>query len=178
MVGKLRLPALVLPFALLCAAPAQDRVIGRPAQIREFPQLPASVAQDLIKHGCRIPQVEGLSQPHNAIQGAFKRRGQRDWAVLCLRRNTSKILVYWNGSASKPAELAPMDETINPSKDGYYRILRVVGAEFVRRHYAPDMSPKPPAVIDHDAIDDGIFEKGSRVHYFHNGDWIQLTGSD
>ncbi|MCU1343241.1 MAG: hypothetical protein JWN92_2664, partial [Candidatus Acidoferrum typicum] len=30
----------------------------------------------------------------------------------------------------------------------------------------------------HDGIDDGIFEKGSSVHYFDNGKWLILAGSN
>jgi hypothetical protein len=42
-----------------------DRVIGRLATVSEFPELPASVAQDLSGRGCRIPQVKGISKRHN-----------------------------------------------------------------------------------------------------------------
>jgi hypothetical protein len=118
------------------------------------------------------------------LQGEFSKRGQYDWAVLCLEedgathRQTSTILIYRHGSAGEPERLAPMDETITPSKNAYYRILRVVGKQFIRRHYQPGLSAKPPSVIDHDGIDDEMFEKGSSVHYFYGGTWSELAGSD
>ena len=133
-----------------------------------------------MSRGCRIPQVKGVPEKHNIIQGRFKKQGKGDWAVLCLRGNTSTILVYWNGSPEGPAQLAPMDETITPSKNGYYRILQAVSEKFIRSHYEPsasDMDPLP-SILDHDGIEDGIFEKGSIVHYFNNGKWLRLAGSD
>src|ERR1700704_2200500 len=50
------------------------------------------------------------------------------------KENTSTIFVYWDWAARNPAQFAPLDETIPPSKNGYYRILRVVGEKFVRGH--------------------------------------------
>ena len=164
---------------VLIGAP-RDRVIGGLAPVSDFPKLPAGIAKDLMNRGCRIPQVKGVREQRNVLQGQFKKAGQRDWAVLCLQGNTSTILVYWNGSAEGPAQLAPMDETITPSKNGYYRILRVVGEKYIRGHYgasASEMDPLPK-ILDSDAIDDGIFEKGSSVHYFDNEKWLTLAGSN
>ena len=155
-------------------------MIGRVAPVGDLPKLPVAIAQDLGNRGCRIPQVKGVQKQRNVIQGQFKKAGQRDWAVLCLQGHTSTILVYWNGSAKGPAQLAPMDETITPSKNGYYRVLQVVGDKFIRSHYdaaASDMDPLP-SILDHAGIDDGIFEKGSIVHYFYDGKWLKLAGSD
>jgi hypothetical protein len=154
--------------------------IGRLLEPGDFPKLPASVAQDLMNRGCRIPQVKGIPEKRNVIQGQFMKPGQHDWAVLCLRGNTSSILVYWNGSAEGAVELAPVDETISPSKNGYYRILQVVGEKFIRSHFdasASDMDPMP-GIVDHDGIDDGVLEKGSIVHYFEHQKWLKLAGSD
>ena len=164
-------------------AHASDHVLSRRASVSDFPELPVDVAQDLARRGCEIPQVEGVSERHNVLQGHFARRGQLDWAVLCLRGDTSIILVYWSGLPKSPAQLAPMDETITPSKKGYYRILQTVDGQFIRDRYLSSRGgvpppPKPPSVIDHDGIDDGIYEKGSRVRYFQNGEWLELAGSD
>jgi hypothetical protein len=164
---------------ILFVAQAQG-VVGRLAPVSEFTELPAAIAHDLTNRGCLIPQVKGISRRQNVIRGEFQKRGQRDWAVLCLKGETSTILVYTEASGSKPVQLAPMDETIAPDKDGYYRVLQVAGEEFIRRHAdasASDMD-RPPAILDHDGIDDGIFEKGSSVHYFYRGKWLKLAGSD
>jgi hypothetical protein len=183
MLRNLKSPLIAAAPILLWAAPTQDHVLSRRASVSDFPELPVDVAQDLARRGCEIPQVEGVSERHNVLQGHFARRGQLDWAVLCLRGDTSIILVYWSGLPKSPAQLAPMDETITPSKKGYYRILQTVDGQFIRDRYLSSRGgvpppPKPPSVIDHDGIDDGIYEKGSRVHYFQNGEWLELAGSD
>jgi hypothetical protein len=170
---------IVVTTGVLAGAEANP-VSGRLRLVSDFPDLPAGLAKDLTNRGCRIPQVQGVSKRHNVIQGEFRKSGQHDWAVLCLQKNTSIIFVYWNGAARNPAQLAPLDETITPSKIGYYRILRVVGEKFIRRHYdasASEMDPLPK-ILDHDAIDDGVFEKGSSVHYLDHGKWLTLAGSD
>jgi hypothetical protein len=180
MLRRLNASLLIAIASGMLAAAQADRAIGRLAPASDFPELPAAIALDLTNRGCRIPQVRGVSKRHNVIQGEFEKPGQRDWAVLCLQKNTSIIFIYWNGVAKNPAQLAPLDETLTPSKNGYYRILRVVGEKFIRSHYdasASEMSPLPK-VLDHDAIEDGIFEKGSSVHYLDNGKWLTLAGSD
>jgi hypothetical protein len=178
MLKYLRAPLIAMAPILLLAVPTQARVIGRLVPVSDFSEVPAEVAQEVARRGCKIPQVEGVSERHNVVQGQFERRGQRDWAVLCLQGNTSTILVYWNGSVKNAAQLAPRDETITPSKNGYYRILHVVDRKFIRNHYSTGETPKPPRVIDHDGIDDGIYGKGSSVHYFYNREWLELGGSD
>jgi len=35
-----------------------------------------------------------------------------------------------------------------------------------------------PGILDHEGIDDGIFEKGSSIHYFYDGKWLEFAGSD
>jgi len=106
-------------------------VVGRLAPVSDFRNLPASIARDLLNRQCFIPQVTAVSGRHNVIQGQFKKPGQIDWAVLCLRGKTSTILVYWNGSPQGVAQLALMDESITSFKNGYYRILQVAGEKFL-----------------------------------------------
>ena len=96
----------------------------------------------------------------------------------------SIIFVYSNESAKSPTQVAPLDETFTSSKRGYFRVLQVAGEKFIPSHHetnAPELDPLPKA-LDHDGtqggIDDGIFEKGSSVHYFDNGKWLILAGSN
>jgi hypothetical protein len=53
-----------------------------------------------------------------------------------------------------------------------------VDSKFIRNHYSTGETPKPASVIDHGGIDDGVYGKGSSVHYFYNGKWLELGGSD
>ncbi|MEK7855151.1 MAG: hypothetical protein AAB288_03600, partial [Acidobacteriota bacterium] len=49
---------------------------------RKFTQLPQTIIADLEKRGCSIPQSCMWTKPHNIARGEFKRKGQKDWAVL------------------------------------------------------------------------------------------------
>jgi hypothetical protein len=124
--------------------------------------------------------VIGIAGLHNVIRGEFHHHGQRDWAVLCLRNNTSTILIYADDTRPNPTELGPMEETLTSSKRGYYRIIRTATPEFIRAHYDGSASgaDRLPKLLDHDGIDDGIFEKGSAIHYAYRGKWLKFPGSD
>jgi hypothetical protein len=50
------------------------------------------------------------------------------------KENTSNIFVYWDWAARNPPQFAPLDETIPPPKNGYYRIQRVVAEKIIRGH--------------------------------------------
>jgi len=68
---------------------------------RSFHQLPHKIIRNLQERGCTIPQEFGNSDPHNVISGEFRTKGQRDWAVLCSRKRSSSILVFWGGSVHR-----------------------------------------------------------------------------
>src|SRR5437773_2711035 len=70
-----------------------------------FPELPANLAAELDRRGCRVPQPD-TSRRQNVIRGQFATPGQTDWAVLCSMNGFSRILVFWNGSQSDIAEIA------------------------------------------------------------------------
>lgn len=150
------LRAACILFAM--SASAANRVVGRLARIEEFSDVPTAIAKDIAARGCRIPQVAGIPKLHNVITGEFKMRGQKDWAVLCLTANhESRVIVYWNGMPAAPYQFASMDETITPSKNGYYRLLAVANEVFIRGHSSRAESPMPK-IIDHHGIEDGISE--------------------
>jgi hypothetical protein len=60
---------------------------------------------------------------------------------------------------------------------GFSRLISTVGRQFIQEHYEAHSGPTPPA-IDHEGIDDAFIEKGSSVRYCHQGEWLELTGSD
>src|ERR1700730_8470134 len=64
---------------------------------QSFHQLPHNIIRSLQNRGCTIPQEFGNSEPHNVVSGEFITRGRRDWAVLCSRKRSSSILVFWGG---------------------------------------------------------------------------------
>jgi hypothetical protein len=147
-----------------------------------FPVLPKSVVRELQRRGCTIPQEQFSKTLNNVISGQFARRGQRDWAVLCSIEGVSSILVFWNGSATNPAELA-RSEDLNYLQGGggdeilFSRGISAAGSGFILRHYQAYGGPKPPR-IDHQGIDNAFLEKASVTLYFFAGKWLQLAGSD
>jgi hypothetical protein len=147
-----------------------------------FAQLPSKIQSELQSFGCRIPQPFGGSAYPNVIEGQFARPGQTDWAVLCSKDNRSAILIFWNGSERAPTALesAPDSNYLTPlenGKIGFSRAISPVGNKFIIAQYRANGGPKPPP-IDHDGINDEFLEKGSTVHYFFQGQWLELTGSD
>jgi hypothetical protein len=159
---------------------AERRIVRLPPTA--FPELPPNVVRELQRRGCGIPQEAFTKNPHNVIKGEFAKPGELDWAVLCSIEGVSTILVFWNGSGKNPAAIAPMEDRnflqgITAGNIGYSRGITAVGAAFITQHFNAYGGPKPPP-IDHQGIDDAFLEKASVTLYFHNGEWLKLTGSD
>ncbi len=169
-----------------------------------FSDLPKRVAAELARRGCTIPQT-AQAEPHNVIHGEFARPGQQDWAVFCSTRDTSdtseyrgyttRLLVFWNGSADNPAEFEPfwegdylfMNEVAEANVDDparglyFYRSISAASRDYITAHdraYGQAERVSLPPTLDHQGIDDGFYEKASIVHYFHEGEWLQLAGAD
>lgn len=148
-----------------------------------FRELPANIVQALLARGCTVPQLWGEGpKPHNVIRGEFARRGQVDWAVLCSRNRASTLLVFWRASADSVAEhatAADLDYLQGAGNDqiGFSRRIGVVEREYILGNYREYGGPEPPP-IDHDGIEDAFDGKVSVIYYYHNGEWLALTGAD
>lgn len=147
-----------------------------------FTRLPAAVVRELQRRGCTIPQEVFSKTPNNAVRGQFARPGQMDWAVLCSVNGASSILVFWNGSANSPADLAVAEDKIylqglGGDKIGFSRGISAVGKDYITRHQVAFGGPKLPP-IDHQGINDAFVGKASVVQYFFEGTWLQLAGAD
>jgi len=158
---------------------AERRIVRLPPAA--FPDLPGTVVRELERRGCTIPQSFS-KKASNVIQGEFAKPGETDWAVLCSVKGVSTILVFWKGSETNPAAIAPLEDRIflqgiSPDTIAYSREITPVGKDFIRQHYNAYGGPKPPP-IDHQGIDDAFLEKASEVWYLHMGKWLKLTGSD
>lgn len=159
---------------------AERRIVRLPPTA--FPELPDNVIRELQRRGCTIPQTPYTKKPHNVVKGEFAKPGQTDWAVLCSVKSISTILVFWKGSETNPAAIAPMADrnylqTINTADPGYSRGINAVGKAFIMRHYDAYGDVKPPPIA-HQGIDDAFIEKASGVWYFYGGKWLKLTGAD
>ena len=158
-----------------------DRLVVR-LRPAAFLELPKNLMADLQRRGCTIPQASMIKERQNVIKGEFARPGQTDWAVLCSVSRVSSILVFWNGSASNPADIAKRKD-INglqgwvDDKIVYSRAITPVGKAFIVEHFDAYGGPKPPP-IDHQGMDDAFVGKASTIHYFYQGTWLQFTGAD
>jgi hypothetical protein len=147
----------------------------------EFPTVGAPLRAELQRRGCTIPQVYTGGPPHNVARGAFRTAGQIDTAVLCSQQHASSILVFWGGNSSNVSVVAPWPDgqflqVVAPGQIGFSRLVRVASPAFIRKHDQPGRSASP--FIAHDGIEDVFVEKASVVWYWHQGQWLQLSGAD
>jgi len=159
-----------------------------------FSEIPQSVARDLKKRGCTIPQwgIVGRKngkEPMNVISGEFQKSGQTDWAALCSINDASTILVFWNGSAENIAQLGGfspdkgwlqgmvMDQKTGDPMIEFSRIISPVGKKFIMVYYEAFGGFQPPP-IDHEGIENTFLDKYSTVHYWYEGKWLALQGAD
>jgi hypothetical protein len=159
---------------------AERRIVRLPPSA--FSELPRNVVRELQRRGCTKPQEAYTKRRHNVIRGESAKHGQTDWTVLCSVKGVSTILVFWNGSETNPAAVAPMEDRnfLQGITDqiGYSRGITPVGEDFIMRHYDAYGGPKPLPSIEHQGIDDAFIEKASVVWYFYSGKWLMLTGAD
>ena len=145
-----------------------------------FTEVPAAIRSDLQKRHCLIPQTYEAHSPENVIHGAFREKGSSDWAALCSQNGTTTLLIYWDGSATKPAEMAAQldTDTADPHNEtnllGYARGIdpatpKSISETIVNKPYGP---------FDHDGIRDAHIEKSSVIHYFKGGTWMTLAATE
>ena len=160
---------------------AAARAISRlPAA--SFPQLPSQVRQALDRRGCTVPQSFAVHRPHNVISGRFARADQLDWAVLCSRRDTAAVLIFWGGRAREPEELgrtadAGFLQHVGGGQIGYSHLIRTVSPAELRERVQADGTKLPPA-LEHDGLEDAFAEKSSAILYREQGRWLLVGGAD
>jgi hypothetical protein len=190
--NRLRLMLVLATSTALCREqiPASswetaDRQVVRLSP-KAFPELPSNLRAELERRGCTIPQVPPqismIKGRQNVIKGEFSKTGQTDWAVLCSIDRISSILIFWNGSSLKPADIektADLDhlQGWRGDKIVYDRVITPVGTKFIMEHYSAYGGEKPPP-LDHQGIDDAIVGKASVVLYLYRGKWLHLSGAD
>lgn len=137
----------------------------------EFTELPKEIIADLEKRKCRIPQTWTLdNKKTNVIEGEFKKKGQKDAAVLCFDGSTNAILIYWDKALKEVSKIYEQQGNDD-------RIIDIADAKYIYVHYERYGGTKPPK-INHHGINDIIPEKASTVHYLHKGKWLELQGAD
>jgi hypothetical protein len=148
---------------------------------KEFPTLPNHILEKLTTQGCTIPQSLENNSPHNVIHGEFGNTGQKNWAVLCSRKDTSSILIFWGGQAPCPSEiLSSPDRTwLQHTGEGisYSRVIASVDPETMLKPLAANKESTPPP-ITHQGIHQSFVGKGSSVQYCYQGKWVELAAAD
>lgn len=145
-----------------------------------FASLSPNVVADLNQAGCTIPQPWQTVELTNVVHGRFTDRGRTDVAVLCSVDGVSSIRVYRGGSTIDVAMVSPVPDRhylmdVGGGETGFTREITVADPEYIRDHHEFYGGPEPPP-LDHDGVDDGFFEAASVVWYWHDGEWLQLTG--
>ncbi len=162
---------------------------GRPLPYRirhlpvsSFPDLPMTIAAELTRLGCLIPQTYEAHRPENIIRGNFETPTSSDWAVLCTAQGDVSLLVFLSSSPSQPAILATAPETTRlqpyPGSDELGFNWGIDPASPAKVHDAQiGLTPRPPR-LDHDALADSTLDRKTRYHYFRNGSWSLLDLPD
>lgn len=147
-----------------------------------YPQLPASVAAELTRRGCLIPQTYEAHQPENVVHGSFERAASSDWAVLCSASGEVKLLVFFGSDPTATMTLGSAAETQRlqaypgGKEMGFNWGIDRAGAEAVRQ--AQNGLKPRPARLDHDALADSVVEQRTIYHYYRNGRWALLDMPD
>ena len=147
-----------------------------------FASLSPRVVADLNQAGCTIPQTWQTTVPTNVVHGRFTDPRQTDVAVLCSVEGVSSIRVYRSGTTTDVAVVSPAPDRshlmdVGGGEIGFTREIGVADPESIRFHNAVYGGPQSPP-LDHDGVDDGFLEAASVVWYWHDGEWLQLTGAD
>ena len=184
---KLIIAIFVTALLFVASIKAQDEWATADTQTvrlapNKFSRLPRKIVNDLEKRGYTIPQYYDETTKHNVVQGEFKQKGRKDWAILCSRNRTSAILIYWNGSTKGVSRIASgydkdYLQTIGGGRIGFSRVIGVANAKYIIDHYKSYGGPKPPK-ISHNGIEDAFAEKASEILYLHRGKWLRLQGAD
>jgi len=167
-------------FATIAGHP-NTRYSIRLLPVSSFPQLPLPVTQQLERLGCMIPQTYEARAPENVISGSFEKKGSSDWAALCsVKGHTSPrgafrsttLYVFFQSDYTHPIALRSQPDTLWLGKEW--------GADYgsawgIAAYPARLMRPRDQ--YDHDGIEDAFVEQSRVVHYFRDGHWTKMEGS-
>lgn len=140
--------------------------------VSSFPQLPKPVAQELTDRGCMIPQTYEAREPENVIRGSFEKEGSDDWAALCSIHGVTTLYAFFQSNLTNPI---PLRHQPDNQWLGVEWSLDYGSAWGIATRPARFMPSNANA--DHAGIEDAFLEKSSTLHYFQNGRWTTLDGS-
>ena len=140
-----------------------------------FPDLPPNLSAELQRRGCQIPEPNRKAR-FNVIKGEFITAGQTDWAVLCVTKKNTELIVFPNSSEKQPTIVSAMLNTftgwgIGTADESYMRFTTL---------------GRNPSAIKHDGIrsttewgypDEGALHCGaqSEIFYFDGNKWTDIV---
>ncbi len=195
-----RIPSLLLlaVVAVVCAEAGQQpeassnqmleagqvTVSGRVAEYRihrlpvsSFPDLPGTVAAQLERRGCMIPQTYEAHHPENVVHASLERAGSSDWAVLCSARGAVSLLVFFGSTPAKPAELAQAPEIKRLQRhdsSGVYGFNWGIDSADAEKIHEAQSGPDRTPLMDHDGLADSVIEHGTRYHVYSQHAWAVI----
>ncbi len=150
-----------------------------------FGELPVPVRRELERRGCRVPQVGPAfgRRVSNVVSGRLAGSGRRDWAVLCSRGDSSRVLLFWGARAdSVEAWEASADtgwlQAMGKAGIQYSRYIAVADSASIVRHARDAGAPLPAAAVTHEGLEAGFAGKASSVFYWAGGQRYELQGGD
>ncbi len=147
-----------------------------------FPELPASIAAELARRQCMIPQSFEAKEPENVIHGSFRALGSSDWAALCSSQGSTTLLVFFAGQPEPIALHTQADSAwlgAEPGSNTFGSSWGIAVRSATELRASPGLRRNAP--IDHDAIEDARLERSLAVRYYSAGRWLDLNydnGSD
>jgi hypothetical protein len=148
--------------------------------IASFPNLPASVAAELTRRQCMIPQSFEAQQPENVIHGSFSAYATSDWAALCSSEGTTTLYVFFAGQFDAPVSLRSQPDSAwlgaEPGSSSFGSSWGIAVRTDSELRASPQL--RRGVAIDHDAIDDARLERSLVIHYYQAGRWLNLNRSD
>jgi hypothetical protein len=147
--------------------------------VASFPDLPATIAAELRRRRCMIPQTFEAQAPENVIQGGFRTSGTSDWAVLCSVAGTTTLYVFLAGQFEAPVALRSQPDTAWLGADPGSNLFGSAWGIGVRSaaNLRASRQLHGAAVFDHDGIEDARLEHSFTVRYCQDGRWLALSGA-
>lgn len=146
----------------------------------EYRYIPKALRAALDARGCRLPQLDNYDaqNPVNAVSGSFAKRGQTDWAALCIVNDRPRVIVVWGGKSGCSNEITagwPLEQSFAHEPGGGLSLGKATVKEILAfRKFFGDTNTNP---VTHEGINVGD-EKASLIYYCDGKNWLQLQGDD
>ena len=189
-----------------CSDSGESGIIYLPAS--SFPELSIDIKKYLIRNGLKVPQLfeyvkedyyyEPMDYYHirkavNVTQGHFLDSKKTAWAVLGSRDQKSVLFLFPGSSAKEVMQVYSFDDQKGMQRQadgqrGFSIEIQVISKKSLLKKFPTGFIPRQelldnPGNIDkipitHDGIHEIFSSKGSRIFYYHQGEWFLVAGSD